>query len=340
MFRWFSSPIELSASELTKRLKRGEVLDRVRVPEPLNLANSPWLTYLPRELEGSSIIVSRCVNLRGLPERLKCDELYLRRTNIRSLSRGLNVSQRIDAEDCRFLEHVSPLQVTHLSLRGCTSLERLPDGLSATLLDLSGCVRLAELPGSIAKCVENLDASFCTSLTSLPEGMLRLRVLNVRGCSSLSELPEGMRVRSAIELADSGLQSLPWSLRSVRMLWKGVPVFDRAAFDPDSITVDEILSEPNAAMRSVLLDRMGIERFLDEAQAEIVDRDCDAGGDRRLLRIVFPHGENVVCVEVRCPSTGSRYVLRVPPDITTCAEAAAWLAGYSDSTGYRPLVET
>lgn len=340
MFRWLLPPVELSAGELVRRLRRGDLLDRVRVREPLDLANSPWLTYLPRELEAPVVVVSRCVNLRGLPERLSCNELYLRRTNIRCLSGGLNVSFRIDAEDCRFLEHVAPLTVPHVSLRGCSSLERLPEGLSATLLELSGCTRLVELPASIVDRVENLDVSFCSSLTSLPEGLLRLQMLNVRACSSLTELPDGMKVRSAIELADSGLRGLPWSLRSTRILWKGMLISDRVAFDPESISVDEVVTEKNTAMRSVLLERMGIERFLNESNAEIVDCDSDAGGERRLLRIAFPHGDDMLFVEVRCPSTGSRYVLRIPPDVATCADAAAWLAGYSNAENYRPLVET
>jgi hypothetical protein len=112
------------------------------------------------------------------------------------------------------------------------------------------------------------------------------------------------------------------------------------AFDPESITPDEILHEPNLTMRWVLLDRVGMEWFLDRSDPSIVDVDHDAGGQRRLMRIAFPNGEDVVCLEVHCPSTGHRYVLRVPPRMGNCAQAAAWMAGYSNPANYQPIVET
>ena len=42
---------------------------------------------------------------------------------------------------------------------------------------------------------------------------------------------------------------------------------------------------------------------------------------------------------VRCPSTGGRYLLRVPPTMKTCRQAVAWTAGFDDPSLYRPLVE-
>jgi hypothetical protein len=340
MFRWFHRHVEWTAAEARKRIWEGNIPRRLRVRDVVDLSASTWLTYLPRELECTALIVSRCPNLRCLPERLECDELFMRRTNLRCISAGLDVLRRIDAEGCRGLEHVVPLRVDHLSLRGCTAIERLPEGLNVRRLELSGCSRLAELPVSITARVENLDVSDCPRLKHIPEGFERLHVLNVRGCSNLESLPDGIRIRSSIELADSGLRSLPWSLRSVRILWHGVQVPDRVAFNPESLTVDEILRESNLTMRRILLERVGMEWFLERTDAKIVDRDRDAGGDRRLLRIAFPNGEDVVCLEVRCPSTSSRYVLRVPPRTASCADAAAWMAGYSNSANYRPVAET
>jgi len=40
------------------------------------------------------------------------------------------------------------------------------------------------------------------------------------------------------------------------------------------------------------------------------------------------------------PSTGRQSVLRVPPDMETCQQAAAWVAGFDDPKNYRPQVET
>jgi hypothetical protein len=47
-----------------------------------------------------------------------------------------------------------------------------------------------------------------------------------------------------------------------------------------------------------------------------------------------------MCVCVVCPSTGRQYVLRVPPTMRSCRQAAAWIAGYDNPADYRPLAET
>jgi hypothetical protein len=119
-----------------------------------------------------------------------------------------------------------------------------------------------------------------------------------------------------------------------------MPVPDRIAFDPESITVDEILSEQNAEWRRLLVERVGMEWFLSTAQSQIIDNDQDAGGERRLVRVSFQNGADVVCIEVRCPSTGHRYILQVPPQTRTCVQAAAWIAGYANPEHYHPVMET
>jgi hypothetical protein len=230
--------------------------------------------------------------------------------------------------------------VDGLQLGGCPQLERLAEGLTVRNLDVRQCTRLTELPASVAARLLALDVSGCTELTSLPEGMLRLQFLNVGGCRNLTSLPSGIHVGSRIEVADSGLTGLPQSLRSTVVCWRGVSVPDHVAFNPDTITVREILYETNVERRRVLLERFGMERFIAAVRAEAVDIDEDAGGPRRLLRVPFQGGEDIVCLEVHCPSTGRKYVLRVPPQTRTCAEGAAWIAGFSNVRRYRPVVET
>ena len=107
-----------------------------------------------------------------------------------------------------------------------------------------------------------------------------------------------------------------------------------------NITVDEILAESNSALRHVLLERFGLERFFSEANAQVLDIDRDAGGERKLLRVPIAGDEDLVCVLVHCPSTGRRYILRVPPTMKTCREAIAWTAGFDNPGLYRPLIET
>lgn len=307
---------------------------------PRSLANSAWLTELPRTLIADSIDLSGCRNLRALPEHVECNELFLGRTSVSRLGQGLAVASRIDATDCRLLQRVDALRVPELCLRGCTQLEQLSERLEIRLLDVAGCTRLSGLPEGTALKFWILDVSGCTNLAVLPNGLLHLQRLNISGCTRLTSLPDDIRIRSWIEVADSGLAGIPNSLRSVRLLWRGMLVSDRVAFCPETITADEILQERNLEFRRLLIERIGVERFVANTNAQTLDNDQDPGGSRRLLRVPFESGEEVVCLEVHCPSTGRKYILRVPPRTQTCVEAAAWVAGFSNPRRYRPVVET
>jgi hypothetical protein len=77
-----------------------------------------------------------------------------------------------------------------------------------------------------------------------------------------------------------------------------------------------------------------------ETQAEVLDNDMDPGGPRELLRVELPGDEPLVTLSCFCPSTGRQYFLRVPPDIGSCRQAGAWIAGFDDPDEYQPLQET
>jgi hypothetical protein len=309
-----------SPASARERLSRGKLPRHIRVAGRLDLAGCAWL--------------------KELPARVTCDELIIARTSVTKLVGGLNIARGIDATDCRLLKFVGAIRTGELRLRGCTALEHLAAGLAVHRLDVAGCTRLFELPASAAPCLRSLDVSRCAELVALPSGLMNLQTLNVGGCAKLTSLPDDIRVRSWIEVADSALTTLPYSLRSVRVLWRGMPVPDRVAFSPETITADEILKEQNLEYRRLLIERMGIERFIGDSHAETIDTDEDPGGPRRLLRVPFETDEHVVCLEVHCPSTGRKYLLRVPPQMPTCAEAAAWVAGFNSARHYRPVVET
>jgi hypothetical protein len=50
-------------------------------------------------------------------------------------------------------------------------------------------------------------------------------------------------------------------------------------------------------------------------------------------------GEPVVAVAVRCPSTGSEYMLRVPPTTKTAREGVAWTFGLA-ADAYQPSAQS
>jgi hypothetical protein len=276
-----------------------------------------------------------------LPRGLRCYHLELRGSGIRALPEGLEVEYKLDLQDCRSLEELPEgLKVGSLVLRGCTALRALPEGLDVYFLDLQGCARLEGWPRRAQVRIGRLNASGCARLTSLPAGLRTLAQLDVSNCPNLRELLAGLEVSSWLDVGGSGITRLPASLAGVRLRWRGVPVTERVAFRPETLTVGEILAERNAELRRVMLERFGFQRFMEEAGAEVIDRDRDAGGERQLLRLKLEGDEDLVCVSVSCPSTGRRYLLRVPPTMRTCRQAVAWTAGFSDPKRYNLLVET
>jgi hypothetical protein len=218
-------------------------------------------------------------------------------------------------------------------------LEALPERLSVSFLDASGCVSLSAIPDSVSVTIGSLNLRNARSLEHLP-CLGPLTSLNIAGCTGITRLPEGMIVTSWLDIGGSSLKALPASLMKVPLRWRSVRIDERIAFQPETLRPDEILSESNIERRRVMLERVGYERFFDLVQAEVLDRDTDPGGERKLMRIPIPNDEALVCVSVSCPSTGRRYIIRVPPSITNCRHAVAWTAGFDNADDYNPIAET
>ena len=336
----------------------------LRVHGPLSFADDLKLTKLPDGLSVSSLDLSGCRNLARLPRGLRvrkltlagnwdpqplldtavdlaCYELDLKGSRVRALPAGIRVEYRLDLEGCTELESLpAGLKVGSLVLRDCTSLRALPEGLDVYFLDVSGCTALDGWPARAAVQVGRLAARGCGQLTSLPPWLTRVAQLDLRDCAGIRALPDGLTVSSWVDVAGTGVTSLPRSMDGVRLRWRGVQVDARIAFLPETITAGEVLAEPNAERRRVMLERMGYERFFDGAKARVLDKDTDPGGERRLLKVVMDRDEDLVCLQVSCPSTGRRYVIRVPPKVGTCHDAAAWIAGFDDPDDYHPVAET
>jgi hypothetical protein len=306
----------------------------------LRLLDCPDLRSLPEGLQVRHLEIRGCPNLSTLPARLCCYELLAPESSLVALPDGLRVEFRLDLRDSALLTRLpANLHVGSLVLRGCTALESLPESLDVCFLDLQGCRRLRRWPGRVSVRHGHLNLAG-TGFTDLPPGIRQVAQLDLHDCPGITSLPDGLEVFSWIEVGGSGIRHLPVSLRDVPLRWHGVAVSERIAFRPDTLTVEEILSEANAEVRRVMLERVGFEWFFQHARAEVLDRDRDPGGERHLLRVPLPEDEPLVCLSVYCPSTGRRYVLRVPPTMTTCRQAAAWMAGFDDPEDYRPRIET
>jgi hypothetical protein len=283
----------------------------------------PWLQALPEGLEVEHLRVENCASFRALPARLRVSE-NLAVTFAKPFEEipPETIAYDIDCSDAPLLRSVPPrwTALRRLSLTRCTGVVALPDGLALVkdLLELRGCV----------------------GLQRLPSGLRVLRALDLQDCASLRELPPAMPPPEHTELGGSGLRSLPPGWENAALKWRRVPVTARMLFRPETIPISEVLGQPNVETRRIVIQRLGLERLSAATAPVLIDGDTDAGGPRELLRLALPGDEDVVMLKVRCPSTARLFFLRVPPNMTSCRTAAAWLAGFHDPSDYNPVVET
>lgn len=96
------------------------------------------------------------------------------------------------------------------------------------------------------------------------------------------------------------------------------------------VTPADIVACKNQELGQMALKRYGYEKFIADAEAEIVS----SSGESNLLNV---HG--IKFVSVKDSSTSRRYLLRVPPGMEKCEEAIAWTFGMK-AAEYQPEVET
>lgn len=292
-------------------------------------------------LRVSRLDASKAPNLETVGREIYCREMILTGTAIEELPDDVQVTQRLDVSQCRRLKRLpAGLKVGQLSARECTALEALPAGLQLSYLDLTGCSALKALPADLVVRHGRLSLRGCERLTRLPDNIGPIAQLDLSGCLNITAIPPRLVVTAWIDIGGSGVTTLPPHLEGIAIRWRGVPIDERIAFRPQTLDVREILDETNAERRRVMMERFGLDRFMSQADAQVLDEDRDAGGPRRLLRIELAGDEPLVCVGVICPTTHRHFMLRVPPTTTTCRQAIAWTAGFDDPDEYQPTVET
>ncbi len=270
---------------------------------------------------------TRIVNLRG--------------DNLEEFDGAPTADIRIDlADNPRLKTLPDGIKTGTLDLSGCVSLERLPARIDVAFLDLEGCTALRALPDDLTLRGGRLNLRNCPMLTRLPEKLGPVSQLDLSGCLNITQIPATSEVTSWIDIGSSGVTSLPPSLSDVGIRWNGITIDQTIAFAPHTLNPRDILNERNTELRRVMLERYGYGKFFDAVDAKVLDTDTDPGGERRLLSVELEGDEPLVCVSVKCPSTGHQFVLRVPPTMRTCHQAVAWTAGYDDPKLYKPALET
>ena len=267
--------------------------------------------------------------------------LNLRNATIERFEGEATADIRIDLSGSARLKWLPDgLRTGTLDLSNCVSLQHLPRRLDVAFLDLDGCTALQALPDDLTLRGGRLNLRNCAQLTRLPENLGPVSQLNLSGCLNITAIPETTIVTSWIDIGNSAVTALPAPLAQAGLRWNGITIDHQIAFAPDTLNPHDILNERNAELRRVMLERYGYGRFFEAVDAKVLDTDTDAGGERRLLSVELDGDEPLVCVSVKCPSTGHQFVLRVPPAMRTCHQAVAWTAGYDNPALYKPARET
>lgn len=348
-------PIRVPANEAEPLIRSREAPPGLTVTTPLTMRDVDWL---PEDLSVQVATISGSLSalpdgfsarravfhtpaLARIGQGVRCGALTIEDAALRRAPSDLQVRDRLDLSRCRELTELPEgLRTGALNLSECVALERLPENLTVSFLDLAGCASLKALPESLRMDGGRLNLRDCVWFRSLPANLGTVAQLDLAGCLNLTELPEGLDITSWVDIAGTSIERLPPRFDQVGLRWRGVAVSRRMIFEPDTFSAEEILAEQNAEIRRVMMERYGYDRLFEEAKAEVLDEDVDAGGERRLLRMPVPGDEDLVCVAVRCPSTGHRFVLRVPPSMRSCRQAIAWTAGFDNPEYYQPEIET
>ena len=173
--------------------------------------------------------------------------------------------------------------------------------------------KLTHLPPEIGQ-LQNLQSLYLqdNKLTHLPPeiGQLKnLQSLDIRGnsiqdFSPLSNHPNP-NLRLYVAATIRGLVSLSRQYWTHSNQWKA----------------EWLLTEPNASIRRMLLDRIGYDRICQELQSI----ELDSWREYTLLKIAAEVDvEPIHLLKMTCPSTAHIHVLRVPPDLNSARDAIRW----------------
>jgi hypothetical protein len=150
----------------------------------------------------------------------------------------------------------------------------------------------------------------------------------------LIERPRLWAARQRLHRADG--PAVVWPDGSGRWYWQNVTVPAKLVERRNDLTAELIAEVDNQELRRIALERLGWERFLETAEAELRAQD-DYG--RLWTTQIRLDGERTHVVEVvnataEPDGTYRRYFLRVPPGARTAREAVAWTFGFENADEY------
>jgi hypothetical protein len=89
---------------------------------------------------------------------------------------------------------------------------------------------------------------------------------------------------------------------------------------PPKLTLAQIMDEGNITIRMAMIRAYGIDRFLLDAEAAVID----SGHGYELLQFHVDAWNRITALKMRCPSTSVVYISPVAPHVTTVPQALDW----------------
>ena len=215
---------------------------------------------------------------------------------------------------------------------------------------LAAGIALPEKPGRVAL-IEHCIAKHNTNdrvrirWTALEEAILAV------GLSRLMVM-YAVRIQFRWEEAEPVIRKSKYLYNYLQDVLRGL---EKSVFlHPEKVTAELVNGAWNAETRRVLVDLMGVERYLADSKAEVVHTDCHPlNGNRALLRVQTGMRQQEQWLMCQCPSTGRMYFLTLPrvrlvqverkdsfgkmqlvwdqQGINTCDDADRWIAGDLDA---------
>lgn len=112
--------------------------------------------------------------------------------------------------------------------------------------------------------------------------------------------------------------------------FRGVTVPKKIITNPEELTVDDFQNEENAEVKRILIERMGVEKYLEDTGSKLIDADTtytDQIGGVGVPRALMEDNEGRKFLVASDGGTGRVYYMQVPNDCKTCGEASDMLAG-------------
>ncbi len=127
----------------------------------------------------------------------------------------------------------------------------------------------------------------------------------------------------------SGL-AIEWSDGTGLYSIHGVIVPGKIVMAPETIEIDEIQKEKNIEVQRVMIEQLGVDKYLNAINAEIVDvdmRGIEGGGARCLIKDNLGN-KWLIATD---GSTSRIYYLSAPKESVTCKQAHESLSGFNEN---------